>query len=1079
MQLGKPYRLFLRALKLTKPLLLTFALFLFVNAVLQCETANAQDISFDVPDAQFSISLNADSLTSWNQGASELIHAAGHVDISQQNIRATGDEAIIWIQPTNDPDVRKLIIYLEGQQVIVRRGRGGPAHHTTGHPEDAFVDTRWLGRLFTVEKVDLNRETLTLQGAPPAIFARAQEHFHSQITRVVKPVVFLQETVIDPNTGQIRQILQEPVPTVPDLGTPEFQTPLELPPATEIAPIVSPTIPTTPPRPGSARVVITGRDPTQDFNLKLVNNPANSNERVLLGSGGARVVINSPELSQSDAFRSDADAKVVILADNVVAWQSPLGDGTERWELYLDGNVIFSKDRRIIYAKQMYYDANNQRGTILDADVYTPVQNFRGLVRLKADVVQQSDANNLTAYGAAFTSSRLAFPRYWLQSESIDLNRTQTLPTDPLIGGPLFNATNPANSTNSPTGLPAPEDEYFLTSNQNRIYAAGVPVFAWPRFRTNLNDPSLYLKRVRIGNDNVFGTQLATTWDLYQLLGVRNRPEGTELLGSLDYLSERGLAFGTESNYQRRSFFGIPGQVRGIYRSWFIDDDGLDNLGRDRNMLTPEENNRGRILARHLHRFSPGFNLRAEIGYISDRNFLESFYEREWDSQKDATTGLWLERNFANQSLNLITDVQLNDFFTQTSWLPRFDHFVLGRSLFGRRPTVHHAHSHIGYGRVRLADAPLDPAELFDPLAWEADVDGIRAGTRQQLEFPRQLGAAKVVPYVLGDATYWQEDLNGDDAFRAYGQVGVRASLPFSRIDPTIQNTLWNVNGLAHKLSLDVDAFYADSSQDLSRFALYDNLDDDSQEAFRRRFAFNTFGILPGEDVPLRYDERFFALRSGFQSDVASQSLEIADDLSIIRFGLRQRWQTKRGLPGSERIIDWITLNVSTALFPEADRDNFGSDFGMLNYNFRWFVGDRVSVVSDGYADFFGQGLRTVSVGLQSGRPGVGDAFVGFRSIEGPISSNVLSTSFSYRMSDKWGLRANSQIDFGEAGTIGNAISLIYIGESFLWQFGINADLSRNNVGFRFGFEPRFLNRPRLFRPGGLPVPPASSQWLE
>ena len=164
---------------------------------------------------------------------------------------------------------------------------------------------------------------------------------------------------------------------------------------------------------------------------------------------------------------------------------------------------------------------------------------------------------------------------------------------------------------------------------------------------------------------------------------------------------------------------------------------------------------------------------------------------------------------------------------------------------------------------------------------------------------------------------------------------------------------------------------------------------------------------------------------------------------------------------------------------PEADRDNFGSDFGMLNYNFRWFVGDRVSVVSDGYADFFGQGLRTVSVGLQSGRPGVGDAFVGFRSIEGPISSNVLSTSFSYRMSDKWGLRANSQIDFGEAGTIGNAISLIYIGESFLWQFGINADLSRNNVGFRFGFEPRFLNRPRLFRPGGLPVPPASSQWLE
>ena len=116
---------------------------------------------------------------------------------------------------------------------------------------------------------------------------------------------------------------------------------------------------------------------------------------------------------------------------------------------------------------------------------------------------------------------------------------------------------------------------------------------------------------------------------------------------------------------------------------------------------------------------------------------------------------------------------------------------------------------------------------------------------------------------MLGDATYWQEDLNGEDALRAFGQVGIRASLPIWRVDPTIQSVLWNVNGLAHKINFDVDAFYADSSQDLSRFALYDPLDDDAQEAFRRRFASNTFNVLPGGQIPLRFDERFFALRSG------------------------------------------------------------------------------------------------------------------------------------------------------------------------------------------------------------------------
>ena len=168
---------------------------------------------------------------------------------------------------------------------------------------------------------------------------------------------------------------------------------------------------------------------------------------------------------------------------------------------------------------------------------------------------------------------------------------------------------------------------------------------------------------------------------------------------------------------------------------------------------------------------------------------------------------------------------------------------------------------------MRVADAPLNASELakFDPLAWEADVNGFRAGSRQELDFPLQFGPTKVVPYVLGDATYWQEDLSGADLMRAYGQVGVRASLPFWKVDPTIQSVLWNVNGLAHKVSFDMDAFYADASQDLDELPLYDPLDDDAQEHFRRRFAFDTFGILPGMNVPLPYDERYFALRSGLQ----------------------------------------------------------------------------------------------------------------------------------------------------------------------------------------------------------------------
>ena len=157
----------------------------------------------------------------------------------------------------------------------------------------------------------------------------------------------------------------------------------------------------------------------------------------------------------------------------------------------------------------------------------------------------------------------------------------------------------------------------------------------------------------------------------------------------------------------------------------------------------------------------------------------------------------------------------------------------------------------------------------------------------------------------------------------------------------------------------------------------------------------------------------------------------------------------------------------------------FGADAGLFDYDFRWHVGDRITLVSDGFMDFFSQGLRTVSLGAHAGRPEVGNLYLGLRSIEGPISSNILTLAGSYRMSEKWGVKGSSQVDFGETGAIGNSLNLIYIGESFLWQFGVNADFARENYGFRFGFEPRFLKRSRLFNPGGIPVGPAGARWLE
>ncbi len=1049
-----------------------FALQTWCSAPIQ-----ARQISFPRPDFSSSISVDSDQVTRWQVGQYEVLHLVGNIRIHQQQVTATANEAILWVEtPDESPNHQyKIITYLEGQ-VVIDVSREGAAHDATGASADRIVDKVWLGRFFTAGTVDLNQVARPLENGPPPIFARAQAALENPDPSAVRQAGFVepqQSLVVSPQTGIVQQV--SPVFQAPQMGSP-FGAPVpdldtqnfDPAPGTDLS--GGPGFATPESQPSPFKIRITGRDASVAPNFKSFVNPNNPNERVIIWVGGIRIVLDSEQISNAPQFQGDRDPKLYILANNIVNWQTVMPDGSRKDQFYCEGDVVFSKGTRVIYAERMFYDVGAQQGTILKAELVTTVPDYRGAVRLKAGMIQQYDENNLKAFGSAFTSSRMGVPRYWLQSETVGLQRTQIPILDPYTSEPIVDPQ---------TGLFQTEDEYIADGKKNRVYAGGVPVFAWPRIKTSLNDPTLYLDSLGINNDTVFGFQLTTAWDLNQLLGRPRTPRGKRWVGVVDYLSERGVGVGTEAEYGWDSLFNLPGSANGIYRSWFINDSGLDNLGSDRRDLVPEENPRGRVFLNHRRDFYPGTSLRAEIGYISDRNFLEQYYELEWDTWKDQTTGFWLENNVGTRSNNIIGDLQINDFFTQTSGL-QLERFVLGQPVFNNR-AIWFQSSQVGYVRMREASEPLNPSEIakFDRLAWEADVDGFRVGTRQELDFPTQVGPVKVVPYLLGDATYWQEDLNGNDLTRVYGQVGVRASLPFWRVDPAIQSTLWNVNGLAHKVTFDMDAFWSDSSQDLSDLPLYDQIDDDSQEHFRRRFAFNTYGIPPnGGFVPFRYDERNFAFRSGMQGNVTGPT-EIADDLAAVQLGVRQRWQTKRGMPGRERIIDWITLDAQTTLFPNADRDNFGATFGMLDYGFRWHVGDRFSVVSDGYFDFFSQGLRTASFGGNLGRPEVGSLYLGFRTIEGPISSNILSAIMDYRMSDKWGVKAGGQVDFGAAGNIGQRVDLIYIGESFLWQFGLNYDVSRDNLGFRFGFEPRFSKQPKLFRPGGAAFGPAGSRWLE
>jgi hypothetical protein len=806
-------------------------------------------------------------------------------------------------------------------------------------------------------------------------------------------------------------------------------------------------------------------------------------ESIAVVTGGVNILIQGIEVPQLAEYGLETNLGTIdIETDRAVVWSrgidyaygSDVQAGDQPLEIYMEGHIIFRQGEQIVFAERMYYDVRQNVGVILDAELITPIpafdgKSYEGLVRLEAALVQRLSETQYLAQDALVTTSRLAEPSYHLASGTILFEDIQQPAIEPTTGLPLI---DPA------TGAPVIDHRQLVTAQNNRVYIEGIPVFYWPWIETDLERPNFYVNNIRVRSDSIFGAQLLVDLNAYQILGIEPIP-GTEWEFSSDYLSERGPAGGTRFTYDKLVGHHFAGTGTGEIDIWGIDDSGLDYLGRGRQGLVPEEEFRYQVLGRHRQQFGNGWQLTGEVGWISDRTFREQYFEQDYEQGEDRYTGLELKHTQGNQSLSIRANVQVNEFDTETERLPEANHYWLGQPILGDHLTWFERTS-VGYLDMDVATPPTNPtlASFFKTLPWEADVRGERLVTRQEIDLPLEAGVVRVVPYALGELGHWGEALDGDDIQRAYFQSGVRASLPMWAVYPGVFDPLFNLKGLAHKVVFDAELSYADSNRDIDEFPLYDPLDDDAIEDYRRMLFFTTFGgMLPGS-VPRRFDARTYAIRSGMQSSVTAPALEVVEDQQAVRLGMRHRLQTKRGRPGAEHIVDWLTLDAGAVWFPDEERDNFGEDVGLVNYDLRWHLGDRFSILSDGQADLFPDGLQTVSAGVLINRPLVGNAYFGFRSLYGPFEANVLTASYVYRMTPKWVSYASASVDLGDTGNIGQTFAVTRVGESLLFTAGLTIDEAKDNVGVRLLLEPRFLTS-HVTRKTGLEIPPPGAFGIE
>lgn len=768
-------------------------------------------------------------------------------------------------------------------------------------------------------------------------------------------------------------------------------------------------------------------------------------EQVNVITGGVNVLIEGVDVALGGEQISPG--VIDLSADRVVIWtqageDQALEAGSQvvqpsesRLQVYMEGNIVIRQKQNTIHATHAFFDANSNRALLLNAELRAFIPTTQGYFRVRAERMRMLSQDRFHAQNAWATTSPYGEPGYRIKATDVFVEP----------GPGLFSGTDPF------TGQPVMTESTWVTSHNNQFVVGDVPVFYLPKISGPAEDPGIPIRSAVVTSDRIFGVQAKTVWNMNRLFGIPKQP-GLEWDLLANYMSKRGVGVGSTIDYHGSNNLG---NYKGNGTGYYQHDGGRDNLGMGRRSLVPESTNRGEITYRHRQELPGDAMLFGEIGYLSDRNYLEQYNEIRYDTDKDIETLLGARQDSGAYSGMLWGRGDLNGFEATTNWLPRADLYSFSKPLLNGM-AYWSSHSSVGYADSQQLPAPSNPGDPYTPLGmtYNANASGVVAMTRHELAAPFSMGPVNIEPFVMGEAAYWQEGFTNDSIDRYLLNTGVRARMTATRVFPFVRSEILNLNGLAHKHDTYLEYAITQSSRGLNEIVQYNEIDDNSQERFRSRY---TTQIFPGV-VPAEFNPRNYALRNGAGLWTSAPYHEIADNFQALRIGFRDRLQTKVGPANSQRIRDWMVWESGASFFPKADRDNFGEDFGLLYNHYRLNVSDRTSVLADANWDLFDRAQNLWSVGILSQRSLRGSVYLGFRQVKATnyLDSQTLLASYSYQMSPKWISTASYAYDIAAEEARGSSLTLSRVGLDWVLHFGFGYDYSKDNVGVAVSLEPRF-----------------------
>lgn len=718
--------------------------------------------------------------------------------------------------------------------------------------------------------------------------------------------------------------------------------------------------------------------------------------------------------------------EVEMAADSVVIWtpeealrqaaragggQAPAGEGTEpatpakrpgdialpeppgapdagstrlAAEAYFEGHVRIIHGRRTLTCSRLYYDFRREQALAIDTQIHTFSTARNVPVYYYAKEVRQLASGVFQGTNAWMTTCEFAHPHYQMGADTMTLTDLTPEPVE---------------------GEAAPEHRRVRFAGEDvQVRVRSLPVAYWPRMAGDFREAETALRTISIEHRSNRGTGVHTQWHLMKLLGLEEPPPGFDLYLDADVWSERGPGMGVQGDYLRKDFYGE-------IVSYFIRDSGKDSVASDD--IEPGSPNRGRFLWRHRHYLPQDWELTLEFSKITDRNFLNEFYEQEDEMGKTQETLIYLKKQHQDQAFTLLATTRLNDWQTLTDYYPQVGYNIIGHSLWDDRLTY--------FQDSELAIARYRPD---DNLQMRGSHSTVVADTIHELDLPLKLGPVNVVPFGEVRLSYFEEVLDRSGAEdRLAGRFGTRAATQAWRVYDGVESDFWDLHRLRH-----VNIF------DISAYAATNNV--------------RSIDLIPF-DV----------------AEAGTPVVQGVDEVGVVELGWRQRFQTQRGPEGERRSIDWLTLDLEAVFYNNRQAPEIAPDgrrtFNRIDFATDWRVTDSAVLWSDTNFNLNDGTLDAFFIGATITHTPRVSYIVGHRYIPDGDSSITLF-GFDYQINEKWRLTVFQEYDFDRGQNAQSNVVLARRMHRWMMRLRIEIDPGEDESFFGVEFQPLGVSEVRV-----------------